>query len=165
MAEVVAPIIANSVAGAAELAVLEGEVVGVQTMLLAEEAAMAAALAEEGVLLGEEAVEAAAGPFGWIPMLITAGVAVAVAISIAAMQRNIANMQKALGEKRIKIDSIKAQPPLLPSGPGGVVPDLVVPGIHEVLASIPNGPVVDNFMLYDCTYDFSYSRCRRRLNY
>lgn len=149
----------------AEVAALELEAYGLEAAIAVEEAALAASVAEEGVLLGEEVVEAAAGPFGWIPMLITAGVAAAVAISIAVMQSNINRMNEELGEKRKVIESKRPKPsPPVQATPPVRVPDVVAPGIHDVLASFPNGPVVDNFELFNCKYNFYYSRCRRRGN-
>lgn len=149
-----------------EVAVLEAEVAAVEGALAAEEAALAAAAAEEGVLLATEAGEAAAGPFGWIPMLITAGIALSVVAAMAVMQSNIRNMEEQLGEKRKKIEVLKQRPVQSPSVPNpskpSPTPDIVAPGVHDVLGRFPDGPVVDNFELFNCRYDYYYSRCRRR---
>jgi len=147
-----------------EVAVLEAEVAGVEAALAAEEAALAAAAAEEGVLLATEAGEAAAGPFGWIPMLITAGIALSVIAAMAVMRSNIQTMQEQLGEKKKKIEVLKQAPISSPSKPAKAPasPDIVAPGIHDVLGRFPDGPVVNTFDLFSCEYDYYYSRCRRK---
>lgn len=159
-----AAFVASMTSWEAEVAAMEAEIFGLEASLAVEEAALATAVAEEGVLLVDEGIEAAAGPIGWIPMLITAGIAAAVAISIAVMQANISNMRENLGEKQKKIQTMRPKPtPPVQAAPPVSKPDVVAPGIHDVLASFPDGPVVDNFELFNCKYNFYYSRCRRRV--